>query len=107
MEILFSTTELAPYAKVGGLADVAAALPKALRSLGHRVTIVLPRYPALEAGGLLVARRLTPLRFTLGEKAYEVTVFDGRLASQIDLVLVDAPGLFDRGGVYGDRGEDY
>ncbi len=107
MEILFVTTELAPFVKVGGLADVSAALPKALRLLGHGVTIVLPRYPALESGGLLVARRLTPLKFELGDRAFEITVFDGRLASQVDLVLVDVPGMFDRDGVYGEKGEDY
>jgi starch synthase len=43
----------------------------------------------------------------LGGKTHEVTVFDGRLASQVDLVLLDSPGLFDRSGVYGERGEDY
>jgi len=107
MEILFVSTELAPFVKVGGLADVAAALPKALRALGHKVTLVLPRFLELESGGLLVARRLTPLRFQLGERAWEVTVFDGRLASGVDLVLVDAPGLYDRAAVYGERGEDY
>jgi starch synthase len=107
MEITFVTTELAPFVKVGGLADVSAALPKALRSLGHAVTLVLPRFPELEQQGLLLARRLTPLRFVLGDRSFEVTLFDGRLASQVDLVVVDAPGLFDRAGVYGERGEDY
>jgi starch synthase len=107
MDILFVSTELAPFVKVGGLADVSAALTKALRVLGHRVTILAPRFPAFEAGGLLVARRLTPLRVTLGARTVEVTVFDGRLASQVDLVLVDAPGLFDRAGVYGEGAEDY
>ena len=107
MDILFATTELSPFVKVGGLADVAAALPKALRALGHRVTVVVPRFPAFEAGGLLVARRLTPVRFTLGSRQIDATVFDGRLASQVDLVLVDAPGLFDRDGVYGEKGVDY
>lgn len=107
MDILFVTTELAPFVKVGGLADVSAALPKTLRMLGATVTVVLPRFPALEAGGLLVARRLTPLKITLGSTTYDVTVFDGRLASQVDLVLVDAPGLYDRAGVYGENGEDY
>ena len=107
MDILFVTTELAPFVKVGGLADVSAALPKALRGLGHSVTVVLPRYPALESGGLLVARRLTPLKFSLGDRSFEITVFDGRLASQVDLVLVDAPGMFDRDGVYGERGVDF
>ncbi len=107
MEILFVTTELAPYVKVGGLADVSAALPKTLKSLGHRVTVVMPRYAAFEESGLLMARRLTPLRLTLGEQTHEVTVYDGRLSSQVELALLDAPGLFDRPGVYGEKGEDY
>ena len=107
MEILFVTTELAPYVKVGGLADVSAALPKTLKSLGHRVTVVMPRYAAFEDSGLLMARRLTPLKLTLGEQTHEVTVYDGRLSSQVELALVDAPGLFDRAGVYGEKGEDY
>jgi starch synthase len=106
MEILFVSTELAPYVKVGGLADVVAALPKALRQLGHKVTIALPRFPGFEAAGLLAARRLTPLKFSLGGKAWEVTVFDARLPTQVELILIDAPGLFDRKGVYGE-GEDY
>ncbi|MGH7271390.1 MAG: glycogen/starch synthase, partial [Polyangiaceae bacterium] len=59
METIFVTTELSPFAKVGGLADVSAALPKALRGLGHGVTVILPRFPSLEAHGLLLARRLT------------------------------------------------
>src|SRR3954447_23657968 len=107
MEILFVTTELAPYAKVGGLADVSAALPKTLKALGHRVTVVMPRYAAFDESGLLMARRLTPLSITLGETTYEATIYDGRLSSQVELALVDVPGLFDRKGLYGERGEDY
>jgi len=107
MEITFVTTELAPFVKVGGLADVSAALPKALRGFGHAVTVVLPRFAELEQQGLLLARRLTPIEFTLGDRAFKATVFDGRLPSQVDLVVIDVPGLFDRPGVYGERGEDY
>jgi hypothetical protein len=106
MEILFATTELAPQVKVGGLADVSAALTKALRALGHSVTLLAPRYPQFERSGLLVARRLTPLSFTLGTQRYDVTLYDGRLPSQVELVLVDVPGLYDRGGVYGDETSD-
>jgi starch synthase len=107
MEILHLSTELAPYVKVGGLGDVLAALPKALRQLGHKATVLLPRFPALESAGLSLARRLTPLKFTLGGKAWEVTLFDARLPSQVELIVVDAPGLFDRDGVYGKPGEDF
>jgi starch synthase len=107
MDILFVATEIAPYVKVGGLADVVAALTKTLRQLGHKVTVAMPRFPAFERGGLLVARRLTPLSFEMGGEAIDVTVYDGRLATGVELVLLDAPGLFDRDGVYGEAGEDY
>ncbi|MBL8605756.1 MAG: glycogen synthase [Myxococcales bacterium] len=107
MDILMPVTELAPYVKVGGLSDVAAALPKTLRGAGHKVTLVLPRFAAFESSGLSVARRLTPLPVKLGDATYDVVVYDGRLPSQVDVVLVDVPGLFDRAGVYGERGEDY
>lgn len=45
MDILHVATELAPFAKVGGLADVVAALTKHLKIQGHKVTLVLPRFP--------------------------------------------------------------
>ncbi len=115
MDILFVATELAPMVKVGGLGDVTFALSKALRLLGHKVTILLPRFPAFEAAGVMLARRLTPMRLpgAPGAAPTEVTLYDGRLGSAVELVLIDHPGLYDRGdgsmesGVYGDASGDY
>jgi starch synthase len=107
MDLLFAATELAPYAKVGGLADVIAALTKTLRQHGHKVTLVLPRYPHFERAGLLVARRLSSLAFELGGRAIGATVYDGRLPSGVDITLLDVPGFFDRPGIYGETGADY
>jgi starch synthase len=107
MDILHVATELAPFVKVGGLADVVAALTKHLKIQGHKVSLVLPRYPALEQGGLLLARRLSPLRFTHAGKAHELSLYDGKLASGVELIAVDLPGGFDRAGVYGQDGADY
>lgn len=103
MEILFAASELAPMAKVGGLADVVAALSKALRLLGHKVTIAIPRYPALERAGLMLARRLTPMVLPGADKV-EVVLFDGRLGSGVELLVLDVPGLYDREGIYGEAG---
>ncbi len=104
MEILVVATELAPYARVGGLAEVVAALSKTLRQQGHNVTLALPRYPHFERAGLLVARRLNALSL---DAALSVTVYDGRLPSGVDINLLDVPGFFDRDGIYGDADRDY
>ena len=44
LNVVFVSAEVAPFAKVGGLADVAGSLPKALAALGHRVTVWMPAY---------------------------------------------------------------
>ena len=44
MKILYVSSEVTPFAKTGGLADVAQALPEALRALGHDVRTVTPKY---------------------------------------------------------------
>ncbi|MHC4392568.1 MAG: glycogen/starch synthase, partial [Planctomycetota bacterium] len=49
MQIVFVATEHSPLCKVGGMADVVSALPRALADHGQRVTIVLPWYPWIEA----------------------------------------------------------
>lgn len=90
--------ELAPYARGTETADVVAGLSKALRQLGHRVTVAVPRYPGFEAGGLLLARRLTPLSLGTGE----LTLLDGQLPTGVELTLFDDPPLYDRASVFGD-----
>jgi starch synthase len=48
MKILFVSSEAAPLAKVGGLADVVGSLPKALTALGHEVRVLIPQYGSLD-----------------------------------------------------------
>jgi starch synthase len=104
MEILMVAAELGPYVTATDAADAVASLSKALRQLGHNVTVAVPRQPGFEASGLLLARRLTPLPLSGGG---EVFVLDGQLPSGVQLTLFDAPVLFDRPGVYGEGGSDY
>ena len=48
MKILFVSSEVVPFAKTGGLADVAGSLPKALKALGHDVRVFMPRYKKID-----------------------------------------------------------
>ena len=58
LRILMIASEAYPYSKTGGLADVAAALPRALGRLGHEVTLVTPRYRGVAAAPVVAASRI-------------------------------------------------
>ncbi len=81
-------SELAPHARLTPAGDSIAALAKALRQLGHTVTVALPQSPAFATSGPLLARRLSPLVIEPGQ---DVTVLDGQLVSGVHVVLFDAP----------------
>lgn len=108
MKILFVVSEVEPLVKTGGLADVAAALPKALQALGHDVRIVIPRYRAvsLEAiGGKPTRARLA---INSGKRVLEGEVWQGKLPqSLVPVYCIEQPALFDRGGLYQEQGRDF
>jgi starch synthase len=82
VRVLFVVSEVTPFSKTGGLADVAGALPQALASLGHRVLVCTPRYRGL----------------------------DPKLAGStrgLSYHFVENADFFDRPGIYGEGGRDY
>jgi starch synthase len=81
MRILFVAPECVPFSKTGGLADVAAALPRALADRGHHVLVVTPRY-----------RGADPAKAPAGK---------------VRVHLVENAAFFDRPGVYGEKSQDY
>jgi len=107
LSVLHVCAEVAPFAKTGGLADVCSALPRALARAGLKVTIVMPRYRAVDPARHSLARRLTPLVVPLGAGRESMTLYEGRLpGGLVTVYLLDHP-LFDRAGLYGEGGSDY
>lgn len=93
MRVLFVASECAPFVKTGGLADVVGALPRALASLGAQVRVMLPAYPALKPL-LAGATPVLDLGLVHGRKARVLAAH----AEGLDLLLLDAPHLFNRPG---------
>jgi len=97
-------SEAHPYAKTGGLAEVVAALPDALGRLGHRVTLVLPRYRGVDIAGSRSQVAVVPI----GSHAQHVAFHTRDERPGVTVVFVDVPELFDRpGGLYNVDGVDY
>ena len=103
LSILMVASEAVPFAKTGGLADVAGALPIALGGLGHRVVVALPRYRGIDVEG----NPLATLSLTIGPERYDVAVYERALGAGASAWLVDIPELFDRDGFYEVAGQDH
>jgi starch synthase len=98
VEILFIAPEIVPYSHSGEVGEVCAALPKALRSVGHKVTVISPLWAGVDATARSLARRLSGVDVYFdsekrGEKL-TCTLFDGRTTGGVDLVFVSQPELF-------------
>ena len=100
--VLFATPECVPLVKTGGLGDVSAALPAALREQGIDARVLLPGYPpVLDADP--GAREIG--RLTVFGRA--VRLLESKLPTGVPLIVVDAPTLFARnGGPYQDASGD-
>ena len=103
LHVAFVTPEMVPYVKTGGLADVSAALPKALCRLGHQVTVVLPRFrgiafpPGEFAGSVHVP---------VDGMARSAGFYRTRTAAGVDVVFIEYPPFYDRDLIYGDYGDN-
>ncbi len=105
MNVLFVAAEAAPLIKTGGLADVAGALPAALRDAGHDVRLVLPYYRQLREKGVQVEGPIAAAFLPVGERAEELRVWRV-VDSVVPTYLLDIPAAFERDSIYGDRDDD-
>jgi len=101
--VLYLTSELYPFAKVGGLADVAGALPKALKELEHDVRVFLPKYKVIRdrKWNLREVIRLRDIEVPLGGKTHIVSVKSGFVPdSKVQAYFLEYKPFFDRKDIY-------
>lgn len=98
MDILFLVSEIAPFYKVGGLADVAGSLPQALGRLGLRIRVVVPLHSSQPPEGFTPLPGTVPV--TLHHRREEVSFWQRELSPGVTLYLADNPRYFRRPRVY-------
>jgi len=100
MKILLASSEVHPYSKTGGLADMVAALSRALARAGHEARIVTPlyrgiaeRYPDLQQMDWL-------FDLPLGDRRYQADLFSLQPEKNLTVYFIRQPGFYDRAGIY-------
>ncbi|MBI3645618.1 MAG: glycogen synthase GlgA [Acidobacteriales bacterium] len=105
MHIAFVASECVPFSKTGGLADVVGALPKALASLGHQVSVYLPRYRQTKLSDPQTVVRSITVPFD--DKYRFCSVVTAGNSGGVRFYFVDFPPYFDREALYGTSAGDY
>ncbi len=113
LKILFLSAEVAPFAKMGGLADVCGSLPKALAALGHDVRIVMPAHGPIEAalhsGKYGMRGHPIQLQVPMGKDRIPAGVLECELpGSKVPVFFIAEWHRFgNRDGVYGYKDDPY
>lgn len=108
MKILLASSEVHPYSKSGGLADMVGALAKFLARAGHQVGLVTPLYRGIRERFPEIERFDWKLDLPLGSTRVEAGVWVRHFGGeQLSIYFIDHPQFFDRTGLYGEGGADY
>lgn len=110
LSICLVSSEVAPYAKTGGLADVTAALARYLTRAGHDVRTFLPLYRRIATGKHEIepVPGLADLSMQFGRRRVTYSILRTRMAkSDAPLFLVKCPEFYDREGIYAADGDEH
>ncbi len=94
MKVVFCSSEIVPFAKTGGMADVCGALPLALEELGCKVMMILPRYKCVASE-------------KYGLQRVDKEIWKTTIGKDIEIFFLENAAFFDRDELYGDQKGDY
>jgi starch synthase len=107
VKIVFVASEMVPFVKTGGLADVIGSLASAIRALGHEVSVFLPRYKQVDAQKLRLETVVERIDVTVGNDRESASILQRVMDDGVRVFFVDHPGYFNREALYGTASGDY
>jgi starch synthase len=106
MKILFAASEATPFAKTGGLADIAGSLPPAIASLGHEVRMVMPYYRQVRQHALDL-RHVATFLVPLGAWKERCDILEGKTGGNVTVYFIKKDIYYDRPELYATGRADY
>lgn len=105
LQVLFVSSEVEPFAKTGGLADVSGALPQTIKSLDHEIRIMMPRYGSIKESRAKIYEmiRLKDIAVPVGDREYLADVkssFIVNSGTKVQVYFLDNREFFGRSGLY-------
>jgi len=100
LKIVFASSEVTPFAKTGGLADVSASLPSAMASLGHQVRIVIPMYRSVMEGNFKLELMESSIEIPYRGQLLKAKVYHSKIGPNLLIYFIRRDEFFDRSGLY-------
>ncbi len=107
MKVVFVTSEMTPYAKTGGLADVCGSLPGELVDLGYEVCVVMPRYKKVDSSKFGLKKVVEGLEIPVGSERKFARVYSALHQEKLEVYFIDSAEFFGRDELYGTPHGDY
>lgn len=107
IKVLFVASEIEPYAKTGGLADVSSALPRALKAKGLKVKSVMPLYSKVNREKYKLKKVMDSACVHMGNCEEWYSVYHTTEPYGNDVYFIEFNKYFDRYGIYHDSGGEY
>ncbi len=107
LNVLFAASEVEPFAKTGGLADVSGALPQTIKQMEHEIRVIMPRYGCINErkSRLHEMIRLKDIEIPIGERSYPASIKSSFIINnhtKVQVYFVDNHDLLGRPGLYVD-----
>jgi len=107
LKILFASSEVFPFAKTGGLADVSASLPAAISSLGYQVRVIMPMYRSVMEGNFELKPLEKSLELSFRGRLLKDKIFYSEIGRNLLIYFIKRDEFFDRDMLYGTSKGDF